>query len=171
MKILLFTLAGVALGVTFLRAESAPETLAVYTASLKSRFPNVPTISTAELAAMDVSPIVLDVREEKEFAVSHIAGAIRADNDASAQLQRLGVNYDAPIVVYCSVGYRSSLLAEKLSRAGFTNVRNLEGSIFAWANEGRGLVNAHGEATGVHPFNIIWGRYLARPKWRWKPEI
>jgi len=54
--------------------------------------------------------------------------------------------------------------------AGFRNVRNLEGSIFAWANEGRPLVNARGQAAGVLPFNIPWGRYLEKSLWRWKPE-
>ena len=44
---------------------------------------------------------------------------------------------DTPIVVYCSVGYRSARVARWLGRQGFTNVRNLDGSLFAWANEGR----------------------------------
>lgn len=42
---------------------------------------------------------------------------------------------DSHIVVYCSVSYRSSILARRLQDMGFTNVYNLEGSIFKWANE------------------------------------
>jgi hypothetical protein len=61
------------------------------------------------------------------------------------------------------------LLAEKLQQAGFSNVRNLKGSIFAWADEGRPIVNAHGTASGVHPVNLLWGRYLDKFKWQWKP--
>jgi rhodanese-related sulfurtransferase len=152
-----------------LRAEPASSALASYTASLKQKFPNVPTITPAELAALDTQPVLLDVREEKEFAVSHLRGAHRAEKDAMGQLQRLGVDKATPIVVYCSVGYRSSVLANKLLNAGFVNVRNLEGSIFAWANSGRPLVNANGPAGGVHPFNLVWGRYLDKAKWLWEP--
>ena len=157
------------LSASLLRADTAAEALAAYAISLRTQFPKVATITTKELSALDPAPILLDVREEKEFAVSHLAGAIRAENDTIAQLQNLGVNTDTLIVVYCSVGYRSSVLAEKLQKAGFTNVRNLEGSLFAWANEDRPLVNASGATEGVHPFNILWGRYLDKTKWRWKP--
>jgi len=153
-----------------LRGESPPGDLAAYAATLRAKFPGVPTIAPSGLAAIEPSPILLDVREENEFAVSHLPGAVRAGQDPVAQLQKMGAKSDAPVVVYCSVGYRSAVLAEKLQAAGFRNVRNLEGSIFAWANEGRPLVAARGEAAGVHPFNIPWGRYLEKSLWRWKPE-
>jgi len=152
-----------------LHAESASEALDAYNISLKKKFPGVATISTTQLASMDTSPFLLDVRDEKEFAVSRLPGAIRAAKDPIAQLDQLGVNRQDPIVVYCSVGYRSSVLAEKLGQAGFTHVHNLEGSIFAWTNEGRPLVNAGGPAKGTHPFNRVWGRFLEKSKWQWEP--
>jgi rhodanese-related sulfurtransferase len=71
---------------------------------------------------------------------------------------------DTPIVVYCSAGYRSSRVSRWLGRQGFTNVRNLEGSLFAWANEGRPMVSETGAAKEVHPYNEFWGRLL-------KPEV
>lgn len=37
---------------------------------------------------------------------------------------------------------------------------NLEGSIFAWANEGRPLVDDKGLATKVHPYDAKWGELL-----------
>jgi rhodanese-related sulfurtransferase len=156
------------LGVSFAVAGDLDD----YAAGLRKKFPDVRTISTAELAGLDVSarPLLLDAREENEFAVSHLPGARRAEKDFATQLKRLGVSKERPIVVYCSVGYRSALLAQKLSKAGFSHVQNLEGSIFAWANEGRPLVNANGTTSGAHPFNILWGRYLDKSKWRWEPE-
>jgi hypothetical protein len=42
-------------------------------------------------------------------------------------------------VIVCSVGYRSAYFAEELAGAGFTGVRNLEGSIFQWANSGHAV--------------------------------
>jgi 3-mercaptopyruvate sulfurtransferase SseA len=62
------------------------------------------------------------------------------------------------------VGYRSSELATRLQRAGQTNVTNLEGSIFQWANEGRALEASGKPATRVHPYNEKFGRLL-------KPEL
>ncbi|MFQ3670992.1 MAG: rhodanese-like domain-containing protein [Verrucomicrobiia bacterium] len=151
------------------QAETASDRLARYVLTLKRQFTDVAQITPAELEALRPRPVLLDARSEKEFAVSHLPSAIRVQGDVLHQLAALGLEADAPIVVYCSVGYRSSVLAQKLQAAGFKNVRNLEGSIFAWANEGRPLVNAHGSTAGVHPFNLLWGRYLDRDKWRWKP--
>lgn len=163
------------LGIGALRADSAPERLADYTAGLQKKFPDVAQISPPELAgwindSARTPPLLLDVREENEFAVSHLPGARRAENDAVVQLRQLGATEESPVVVYCSVGYRSALMARKLQKVGFANVRNLDGSIFAWANEERPLVNANGATSGAHPFNILWGRYLDKSKWHWKPE-
>lgn len=157
------------LGIGALRADSAPESLADYTAGLKTKFPDVAQISPTELEAMHPRPVLLDVRTEKEFAVSHLPSAIRAKEDSINQLKQMGIGSDAPIVVYCSVGYRSSVLAQQLQAAGFRNVRNLKGSIFAWAHAGLPLENAEGSTSGVHPYNLLWGRLLERSRWQWKP--
>lgn len=174
MRILRQSLAAILLLMSFgfARANDATQALAAYTASLRENFPDVPVITTAELAdlAPEEAPILLDVRTKKEFDVSHLAGSHRAEEDAVSQLGRLSASSDSSIVVYCSVGYRSALLARKLRDAGFVQVRNLEGSIFAWANGGHPLVNASGATSGAHPFNILWGRYLDKSKWRWEPE-
>jgi len=69
------------------------------------------------------------------------------------------------MVVYCSVGWRSSALAQRLLKHGVTNVANLEGSAFAWANEGRPLEAAGKPATKVHPYNSTFGKLL-RPERR-----
>ena len=57
------------------------------------------------------------------------------------------------------------LRAAKLQRRGYTNVHNLEGSIFEWANSGRALSRADGPATAVHPYDAEWGRLLERELW------
>lgn len=74
------------------------------------------------------------------------------------------------VVCYCSVGYRSSLVAEKLhdyvkksKDAASTNISvyNLEGSLFKWANENRHMVNSRGETTKfAHPYNAVFGKLL-----------
>lgn len=159
------------LGMTPLSAEETPATLPKLVESLREKFPEVPTITTAQLATIleKESPILLDVREEKEYAVSHLPGAHRAAKKPEKQLEELGAKANTPIVLYCSVGYRSSVLARDLAKKGFTNVRNLEGSIFAWANENRPLESAKGKTEGVHPFDKKWGGYVERNRWQWQP--
>lgn len=138
-------------------------------AEIRRRFPAVTRIGTAELAAWladpgRTPPRLLDVREPAEYEVSHLAEAqqVEPGSDPSA----LTLPKDTPIVTYCSVGYRSAEYAQKLRRAGFTNVRNLEGSIFEWANENRPLVEGDGQRTEqVHPYNRTWG-LLLRPSHR-----
>jgi rhodanese-related sulfurtransferase len=136
---------------------------------IRKRFPSVRHVSIGELATRlereGKPPLLLDVRAPEEFAVSHLAGARSADTLGKA----LSVLGDAPkdgeIVVYCSVGYRSSALAEELSRKGYTGVRNLEGSIFAWANSGRPVVRGEARVERVHPYDRKWGRLLDRRLW------
>lgn len=122
------------------------------------RFPAVAWISAEELA-QDRRLTLVDARSPAEYAVSHIEGArlLRAD---LSELPR-----DAPIVVYCSVGYRSAEAIERLRRQGFSRLRNLEGGIFAWANAGRPLVGADGQTTGVvHAYGAPWNLLLARQR-------
>lgn len=151
-----------------LHAESPEERLRKFSDGLKVQFSEIETLSVEQLAAMEQRPVLLDVRAAKEFAVSRIPGAIHAEADAARQLQELGVDASDPVVVYCSIGYRSSLLSQKLQEAGFINVRNLEGSIFAWSHEGHELVDDNGPTQGVHPYNHWWGRYLRQELWQWK---
>lgn len=134
--------------------------------SLRHRFPHVGWISTSELAEWMAdkqrpAPLLLDVRTPEEWEVSHLQGARRVDPNASAEQVANGVPKETPIVTYCAVGYRSGEMAKKLRAAGFTKVRNLEGSIFEWANEHRPLVRGEKPVTVVHPYNKLWGRLLA----------
>ena len=109
---------------------------------IRERFPEVPQVSTAELsewlaAPGGTRPLLLDARESEEFAVSHLPGALLATSEDQALAWLQDAEQDRLIVTYCAVGYRSAALAQRLIARGFTNVHNLEGSIFAWANEGR----------------------------------
>lgn len=147
-----------------------PERWATLKAEIRERFPDVSQVSVPELAtwlerADEVRPILLDARAPEEFAVSHLAGARLAPSLEQALEVLSDAAPDRPIVVYCSVGYRSSALAAQLARRGYADVRNLEGSLFEWANSGRALARDGGAATTVHPFDADWGRLLERELW------
>jgi 3-mercaptopyruvate sulfurtransferase SseA len=71
-----------------------------------------------------------------------------------------GLPKDTAIVVYSSVGYRSARLAHWLAGQGYTNVRNLSGSIFQWANEDRPVFRDGRPTMEVHPYDRRWGLLL-----------
>ena len=136
---------------------------------IAKEFPNVPQLATQDLAAWladekRAKPVLLDVRAPEEFSVSHLAGAHRIDPDATASQLDPEIAKDQPIVTYCSVGYRSSALAERLRAAGYTRVQNLAGSIFQWANEDRPLVSDGKPATVVHPYSAIWSGMVKKER-------
>ncbi|MDQ6862017.1 MAG: rhodanese-like domain-containing protein [Verrucomicrobiota bacterium] len=137
----------------------------IVNAAIRREFRNVPRISTAELAnwlndTSRAAPLLLDTRTRAEYEVSHLPGAVYAGMDADYILP--DEPRDRPIVTYCSVGYRSAKFARQLQSIGYTNVRNLEGSIFKWANEERPVLRDGNLVTEVHPYNSTWGLLLAK---------
>ncbi len=138
--------------------------------SVKAKHPSVQTMSVDDVAEWlktpeHPQPVIVDVRTKEEFDVSRIEGARRVEPGATAESSGLGgLARNQPILLYCSVGFRSAELAQKLMEAGFTNVWNLEGSLFQWVNTGHRVVSASGETTLVHPYNKAWGRFLERER-------
>ena len=125
-------------------------------------YPAVPQLDTETLAGWMVAPqppLLIDVRSTKEYAVSHLQGAVnlqKAEQIAAAiQTHRPGRT-----VLYCSVGFRSSRLADILAAKGATNLWNLEGSIFQWVNEGRPIYCGEMAAQQVHPYGRRWAGLL-----------
>ena len=130
---------------------------------IRSRYDDITHISVDSLEtlmASNATPVLVDVREPEEYAVSHLKGAINLVPDATDFEALKEVPRDTPIVAYCSIGYRSSAMARKLKEAGFTNVVNLEGSIFAWANDDNPVFQNQQQVNGVHPYNTLWGKLL-----------
>ena len=136
---------------------------------LRRRFPDVVWIGVEELAARleraVEPPLLLDVRSDAEFDVSHLPGALHTPDRASALAALEDVPRDREVVLYCAVGYRSAKLARELRGDGFTDLRNLEGSIFEWANTGHVVVKDGVPVARVHPWNEEWGALLDRSLW------
>ena len=137
---------------------------------IRKQFPSVAQLSTERLALwLHVSdttkPVLLDSRALEEYKTSHLQGAKFAGSEKEVLKTTRDLNRGHPIVVYCSVGYRSSKLAVELQGLGFKNVYNLEGSIFQWANEGRPVYSKGVEVKQVHPYNLKWGKLLNKELW------
>lgn len=129
------------------------------------KFPDVRWLTTEELARWrsdpaEPQPVVLDARTEAEFGVSRLKGAMRIDPYRPSLRPLQGFRKDTLLMVYSSAGYRGARVANWLNRAGYTNVHNLTGGIFAWVNEGRPIFRGETPTAQVHPYDHNWGRLV-----------
>jgi rhodanese-related sulfurtransferase len=128
-------------------------------------WPEVPQMSTRELAQRIAAnngarPLLIDVRSRPEYEVSHLPGAVWAETPRQIASALREASDGQAVVLYCSVGVRSSKAVATLVRSGRANIFNLQGSIFQWANEGRTLVANDRAVRVVHPYNERWGVLL-----------
>ncbi|MCU0434034.1 MAG: rhodanese-like domain-containing protein [Bacteroidia bacterium] len=135
-----------------------------YNAMLKTLLKHsVPEITVDSLEKCANNVLLLDAREIAEYNVSHIANARHVGYDKFNIASLTDIPKDKRIVVYCSVGYRSEKITEKLRAAGYTNVSNLYGGIFEWVNQGNKVVDNAGKTTEkVHAYSKSWGVWLTR---------
>ena len=122
---------------------------------------SVDVIDVSELKDHLNEYTLLDIRELDEYLVSHLPSASYFGYDHPRWDILDDIPKDQPIVVYCSIGYRSEKIGEKLLKKGYTNVRNLYGSIFEWANQNYPMVDRDGNTTNdVHGYNKKWSKWV-----------
>lgn len=122
---------------------------------------SVPVISVDDLKEKPNRFVILDAREKQEYEVSRIPGARWIGYDDFSMERMNGIDKKTPVLLYCSIGYRSEKVGEKLRAEGYEQVYNLYGSIFEWANRGYPLVDEKGETVRrVHTYNGQWGRWV-----------
>lgn len=121
----------------------------------------VPFISPEKLNNSYNNYTILDTRESQEYNVSHLKNAMFIsynDFDIDKTTQVLPKN--KPIVVYCSIGYRSEKVGELLIKKGYL-VYNLYGGIFNWINKNLLVVDSFNNPTSnIHPYNKKWAVWL-----------
>ena len=120
----------------------------------RARFPDVSHLEPEQLSAMlAAGPVTLiDVRSPEEMAISTLPQAMpiaRMPNPPPP---------DAPLVVFCTVGYRSSLEARRLaSAAPAAGVHSMAG-ILAWAHAGGEVIDSSTDqpTRRIHAFGPQW---------------
>lgn len=128
---------------------------------MKSLYKNTVQLVYVDSLDLNREVILLDTRAPKEYRVSHIPGAQLIDYDHFKKSDVKDIPKDAEVVVYCSVGYRSERIGEKLLKMGYKNVKNLYGGIFAWKNEGMEVVDKQNLPTdSVHTYDKNWSKWL-----------
>ena len=100
--------------------------------------PSVPEITVQELKAMmdeDRTPFILDVREEREYAVANLDGTLIPLQQLPHRLDELEEHKDALVVVHCRSGGRSAQAVQFMRARGFEQAKNLRGGVLAWSRE------------------------------------
>jgi rhodanese-related sulfurtransferase len=103
----------------------------------------VPTVDVGELPD---NAVLVDVREEKEQAISRLPGAIPL-----TEFKPDG----RPVVFYCTVGYRSHLAAAEWKAKG-VNAFNLRGGVLAWTHAGLLFEHEGADTKRVHVYSKDW---------------
>ncbi len=88
----------------------------------------------ADRIAGGTRPVLIDVREPREWELARIEGA-RLIPLGTLEAAMGSLDRTADIVVYCKSGARSAKAVEQLRAAGFARVRNLAGGIRRWSDE------------------------------------
>jgi phage shock protein E len=77
--------------------------------------------------------LLIDVREESEWNLSHLEDAIHLSRGGiEIKIEAIAPDPNTQIVCYCGGGNRSALVAESLQKMGYTNVKSLIGGFKAW---------------------------------------
>lgn len=126
---------------------------------------SVPLIGVEELKKNQSEVHIFDTRKEEEYAVSHIPGATYLGYDNFDPKKLKHIPKTDTVVLYCSVGYRSEKIGERLQKMGYTKVFNLYGSLFEWANQDYQLVDQNGQPTlKIHTYNKNWSQWVDNGK-------
>lgn len=145
-----------------------PDLLAVHQ-KIVADYAEVQHLEAQQLLAMPKhSRVIFDIRKPDEFTVSHIAGAIQVNPDTPSEdfMAQFGhLLKGKQTIFYCSVGRRSSKLAQNLAPTmkanGLQPPMNLVGGVFQWSNEHHPLVDQNTTPTkAVHPYNRSWSRFI-----------
>jgi len=87
--------------------------------------------------------VLVDVREESEFAKDHLPNAIHMGKGViERDVEHKVPDLNTPMVLYCGGGFRSALAADNLQKMGYTNVISMDGGIRGWREKGYPLTKA-----------------------------
>ncbi|WP_111719399.1 rhodanese-like domain-containing protein [Homoserinimonas sp. OAct 916] len=102
-------------------------------------------INARDLIKLKDSATIIDVREDDEYATTHVAGSLSIP--MSCFVDRFDqVPTDTPVYIICASGNRSGRVTEYLAGRGF-DATNIEGGIIEWAGYGGPVVSGQPATT------------------------
>jgi rhodanese-related sulfurtransferase len=107
-------------------------------AAAKAQVTEIP-VSEAEAAIRDAD-VLIDVREESEFANGHLPGAIHASRgmlEFKLSSTPALASRDLKVVLYCKTSGRAALAAAAMREMGYLNVKSIAGGFDGWMAAGK----------------------------------
>ena len=103
----------------------------------RSRIRETDIAGYQKMVAQGGKVLLIDTREESEWAAGHAAGAVHLskgiiERDIEAKVP----DKQTPMVLYCGGGFRSALVADNLGKMGYQNAISLDGGWRAWQQSG-----------------------------------
>lgn len=103
----------------------------------KTRIRETDIAGYKNMLAQGEKVLLIDTREESEWAAGHAAGAVHLskgiiERDIEAKVP----DKQTPMVLYCGGGFRSALVADNLQKMGYENAISLDGGWRAWQQSG-----------------------------------
>src|ERR671911_434235 len=87
--------------------------------------------------AREADALLVDVRSDEEWKVSHIPGALHVPmSQVEERLPELVPDRSSPIITYCAVGARSHRILPTLDALGYESAISMAGGIVAWRELG-----------------------------------
>ncbi len=116
--------------------QHAPGFLKIVT-DAKSRVAECTVDDVRERLARGEPFVLVDVREESEFAAGHVPGAVHLGKGViERDIEGKIPDPATPLVLYCGGGFRSALAADAIQKMGYTNVISMDGGWRAWTEKG-----------------------------------
>lgn len=108
----------------------------------KTRVKEIDVTQYKELLAANEPHILIDTREESEFAAGHVKGALHLGKGViERDIETKVPDKSAKLILYCGGGFRSALVADNLLKMGYTQPISLDGGWRALKESGLELEN------------------------------
>ncbi len=103
----------------------------------KSRIEEIDLNAYREMLARGTPHVLIDTREESEWAAGHAAGAVHLGKGIiERDIEKQVPDKSTTLVLYCGGGFRSALAADNLKKMGYEHPISLDGGWKAWSTEG-----------------------------------
>ncbi|MGD0577666.1 MAG: rhodanese-like domain-containing protein [Bryobacteraceae bacterium] len=103
----------------------------------KSRVKEIDLDGYRKMLAAGVPHVLIDTREESEWAAGHASGAVHLSKGIiERDIENRIPDKSTTLVLYCGGGFRSALAADNLRKMGYQNPITLDGGWRAWSSAG-----------------------------------
>jgi sulfur-carrier protein adenylyltransferase/sulfurtransferase len=113
-----------------------PKSYADMVAEAKQQIKEVTPADVRRLRDAGDQAVLVDVREDREWNLGHIPGAVHMSRGTLEQKIEQSVPRDRTVVLYCASGNRSVLAADMLRQMGYADVSSMKGGFRGWVDAG-----------------------------------